>query len=427
MKSIEKMLEFRLKHLNRALSVSYSSDPLFVTHSKGVYLYDQKGNAFLDCMNNVSHIGHCHPLFIERMHSQLQNLVTNSRILYEPMFTATEKLLALFPPELQTITWTNSGSESNDLAIQMAKIHTKKRLVACIEGAYHGTTAQTMDVSPYKWNDNYEKSKETLVLQTPCTFRGVYNNRENGSELYADDFRQQLKKKKKGLAGFIAESMQSCAGQVIPKKDYFQQIYNVVKENNGIYISDEVQTGFGRIGSEKFAFQHYGLKPDIVTIGKALGNGFPVSAVVCTKEVADSFYSFGIEYFNTFGGNPLALTAAEAVIDIVNQEKLQENAKSVGDYLKQQLETLKEFKQVGDIRGEGLFLGIDIVQQKNGKKPSKILAKSIQMDAKKNGVLISVDGIYGNIIKIKPPIVFSKENADTMICAIRNALKKCEN
>jgi ethanolamine-phosphate phospho-lyase len=419
---IDKMVSFRKKYLNPMMSISYSPSPIYIQRSEGQYLYDENNKQLLDCINNVSHIGHCHPEAVARISKQFGILNTNSRFLYNVLNDATEKLLSLFPPELCVVTWVNSGSEANDLALQMARVHTGNEAIVCLDGAYHGHSDLTMKVSPYKWKENFKRPNDVVVAKSPCTYRGAYYKKENSSQLYAKDLEKQLAKKP-NVAAFISESMQSCGGQVVPKQDYFKEIYNVIREKGGICIADEVQTGMGRLGKHFWAFEHYGSIPDIVTVGKALGNGYPVSAVVCKKEISDSFARRGIEYFNTFGANPIACTAAEAVIDIIRKQKLQENATEVGDYLNGKLKGLLRFEQVGDIRGMGFFQGIDIVKSKKSRDPDSETALKIRQEVRNRGVLISVDGPHNNVLKFKPPMVFNKDNADTLIKTLTDVLK----
>lgn len=421
--SAKKFIDFRLKHLNRNLSISYVGQPFVIKSSSGVFFTDEDGNRLLDCINNVSHIGHCHPEYVRRLQAQLGVLLTNCRFLFPPMLSATEKLLKMFPSSLSRVLFVNSGSEANDLAMQFARIASGKDLIYCHEGGYHGLTQSCMDVSPYKWNANYKPPTNTRVLTSPCTYRGKYHAANNSSDLYAADFQADIAHKG-NFAGLITESMLSCAGQIIPRKDYFQKMHQVVKDNKGYYISDEVQTGFWRLGTHPFAFQHFGVAPDIVTIGKAMGNGFPVSAVVCTEEVADKVHEHGIEIFPTYGGNPMACVATEAVIDIIEQEKLAQNSLEVGAYVLSKFREFLRYERVGDVRGQGLFAGIEFVESKETRKPDSRTAKRVQQLCRAAGVLLSVDAVALNVMKFKPPIVFSKENADQMVGVLAKAMEQ---
>lgn len=418
-----KLVDFRRNFLNPTMSISYSPAPFVIARSEGQYLFDENGNKFLDCINNVSHIGHCHPKYIKNIQEQLPVLNTNARFLFDGLKEATEKLLRLFPKELRVVTWACSGSEANDLALQMAKIHSGRNQLYCLADAYHGHTDITMLVSPYKWNEHFRRSKDVTVLDTPCTYRGAYRRKENSSQLYAEKFTKKIDSKK-GIAGFIFEPMQSCAGQIVPKDDYYKEMGRVVHEHGGVIIADEVQTGFGRLGKNFWAFEHYGIVPDIVTVGKALGNGFPVSAVICRKEIAESFHKYGIEYASSYAGNPLSNAAVSAVIDVIHDQKLQQNAREVGDYVKQGFIKLMKFNHVGDVRGHGFFLGIDIVKNKRSREPFKELAINIRQAAREEGVLISVDGVNKNVIKFKPPMVFTKENADQLLDTLNRVIPK---
>jgi 4-aminobutyrate aminotransferase-like enzyme len=419
--SAKKFIDFRLKHLNRNLSISYLGQPFVIKSSKGVFFTDDEDHQLLDCINNVSHIGHCHPEYIRRMHAQMGTLLTNCRFLYPQMISATEKLLKMFPGHLKRVLFVNSGSEANDIAMQMARAASGNQNIYCHEGAYHGITQSCMDVSPYKWTPKYPPPPYTRVLTSPCTYRGKYNQFEDSSDRYARDFQADIDHKG-NFAGLITESMLSCAGQIIPKKDYFQKIHKVVKDNKGFYISDEVQTGFWRLGTHPFAFSYFDVEPDVVTIGKAMGNGFPVSAVICTEEVADRMFEGGIEIFPTYGGNPLACVATEAVIDIIEEEKLAQNAKEVGEYVLSKFKEFLRYPRVGDVRGKGLFAGIEFVESKVTKKPCTKTAKRVQQLCRGQNVMLSVDAIALNVVKFKPPIIFSKENADQMFQALTNAL-----
>ncbi len=420
-----KIIDFRSNYLNPTMSISYSPSPFVVTRGDGTSLFDENGKRYLDCINNVTHIGHCNPKYIKYIQDQLPVLNTNARFLFDGLVETTEKLLRLFPKELSVVTWACSGSEANDLALQMAKIHTGRNQLFCLQDAYHGHTDLTMLVSPYKWNDNFKKSPRVTVLESACQYRGIYCASENSSQLYAEKFAKKIQRKK-GIAGFIFEPMQSCAGQIIPKDDYFQEMCRVAHEHGGVTIADEIQTGFGRLGKNFWAFEHYGIIPDIVTVGKAMGNGFPVSAVICRKEIAESFYHQGIEYASSYAGNPLSNAAVSAVIDTMHESKLQENALAIGNYLRIGLEKLKEFSCVGDVRGFGFFFGLDIVRNKQTREPFKQLAIQIRQAACERGVLLSVDGVNKNVIKMKPPMVFSKEDADQMLMTLKSAIYKAE-
>jgi ethanolamine-phosphate phospho-lyase len=395
------------------LALNYAEHPLKVLYARGQFLFEENGNKVLDCINNVSHIGHCHPYFVMRINAQNQRLLTNSRFLYDELMTATYKLLKKLPKELNVVTFVNSGSEANDLAMQMAEIHTQKKRIICFDGAYHGITSKCIEISPYKWSEHYKKPDHVTIAATPCFYRGQFRNSENPVEDYMNYFKDIITE---DTSTFICEYMQSCGGQIIPPKNYYKELYKLLKAKGVVCIGDEVQTGFGRLGEAFWAHEYYDVVPDIITVGKAMGNGFPVAAVICTKEIADSYKAKDMEFFSTYGGNPLAATATSAVLDVIEWQKLQENAKTTGEYLKKRLtEEILHFKCVGEVRGMGLFQGIDIVTDKESKIEDSAMAKRIIMAMREKLVLVSRDGPKHNILKIKPPIVFNKENVDTLI------------
>lgn len=265
------------------LALNYAENPLKILYAKGQFLYEEKGTKVLDCINNVSHIGHCHPYFVMRMNIQNSHLLTNSRFLYDELMTATHKLLKTLPPELSVVTFVNSGSEANDIAMQMAEVHTRKRKVICFDGAYHGITTKCVEVSPYKWNEQYPKPENTIVADVPCFYRGKFRDSEKPVEDYSNYFKDLITE---DTSAFICEYMQSCGGQIIPPKPFYKALYKELKDRGVVCIGDEVQTGFARLGEAFWAAEYYGVVPDIMTVGKAMGNGFPVAAVICTKEIA---------------------------------------------------------------------------------------------------------------------------------------------
>jgi ethanolamine-phosphate phospho-lyase len=406
------------------MALNYADHPLKVLYAKGQFLYEENGNKVLDCINNVSHIGHCHPYFVAQLNSQNQRLLTNSRFVYDELMSCTHKLLNRLPRELCNVTFVNSGSEANDLAMQMAAFHTNKQRTICFDGAYHGITGKCMEVSPYKWNKNYKKPDHITIAEVPCFYRGKFRDSENPVEDYVNYFKGIITE---DTSTFICEYMQSCGGQIIPPKNFYQELYKYLRAKGVVCIGDEVQTGFARLGENYWAFEYYGVVPDILTIGKAMGNGCPVAAVICTKEIAESFKQRDMEFFSTFGGNPLAMAASSAVMDVIEWQKLQENARETGAYLKKRLvEEILPFKNVGDIRGVGLFQGIDIVKSKESREENGELAKKIIMRMRDKLVLISRDGPLHNVLKIKPPIVFNKENVDTLIEKLKETLEEIE-
>ncbi|KAF5273510.1 hypothetical protein FQA39_LY07527 [Lamprigera yunnana] len=338
------------------------------------------------------------------------------------------------PMELSVCFFMNSGSEANDLALRLAQIHTRNTDVITVDHAYHGHLLSTIDVSPYKFNlpGGSQKKDYVHVAACPDTYRGKYrdttHNKEDLGHLYAENVREicrRVQEKGKGICAFISESLLSCGGQIIPPKNYFKEVYQHVRAAGGVCIADEVQVGFGRVGYHWWAFGIHGddVVPDIVTLGKPMGNGHPVAAVITTRAIADSFYRTGVEYFNTYGGNPVSCAIANAVFDVIEEENLRERALEVGNYLKQACDTLKSKHEViGDVRGVGLFVGIELVTDRIKRLPATKIAAYVVRRMKEERVLISRDGPDENVLKFKPPMVFNKQNADVLVSALDKVL-----
>ncbi|MCL4131897.1 UNVERIFIED_CONTAM: hypothetical protein GTU68_034400 [Idotea baltica] len=292
--------------------------------------------------------------------------------------------------------------------------------------AYHGHVSSLIDLSPYKFNHpGGDGQKEWVhVAPTPDRYRGKYtdldNTEEELSKKYSDEVKSLCEKASKDgrtICAFIAESMQSCGGQVIPPKNYLREVYKHVRNAGGVCIADEVQVGFGRVGSHWWAFQLQGedVVPDIVTLGKPIGNGHPISLVVTTREIADKFGSTGMEYFNTFGGNPVSCAIALAVLNVIEEEKLMENATLVGNYIMEKFRELqKKYKLIGDVRGQGMFIGVDLVKDRATREPATAEAAFANKRLKEMHVLLSSDGPYKNVLKFKSPLVFSLQDADEL-------------
>jgi len=421
------VLDLRRKYVSPSLSISYS-EPLKIVKGAMQYLYDDKGATYLDCVNNVCHVGHCHPRVVKAANNQMAELNTNTRYLHDNLVNYAQKLSATLPDPLEVCFFVCSGSEANDLALRLARTFTGKQDVIVIDGAYHGTTAADIAVSPYKFNGPGGRGKEEYIhnIRTPDIFRNAVNVKEpNAAEYFAkdvDSIIDNLKKNGKSIAAYISESIMGVAGQIVLPEGYLEKVYTRVRDAGGICIADEVQVGFGRIGSHFWSFETQNVIPDIITIGKPIGNGHPLAAVITTHEIAD-YFNNGMEYFNTFGGNPVSCAVGLEVLQIIADEDLQQNAFEVGQYLKSGLDNLKEKHSfIGDVRGMGLFLGIELVTDIENLTPAAKEAELIVNEMKQRYVLLSTDGPHHNILKIKPPIVFSKENADTLITGLDEVL-----
>ncbi len=424
-KSADELMDFREKHLGKGLSLSYNH-PINIVRGSGVYLIDKSGRRFLDTVNNVAHVGHEHPEVVKAGQGQMGVLNTNTRYLHENINKFAEELLATFPEELSVVHFVNSGSEAVELALRMARTNTGQKDMIAVEVGYHGNSNGCIEVSSYKFEGKGGKGspEHTHIVPLPDRFRGLYQGENCGPE-YASHVDQQIeyiKSKERGLAGFICESIISCGGQIELPEGYLKNAYKSVRAAGGLCIADEVQIGVGRVGKYFWGFQLHDVIPDIVTIGKPIGNGHPVAAVVCTKKVAIGFAN-GMEYFNTFGGNPVSCAIGHEVLNVVKNEKLQDNALSTGNYLKSKLnEMQKEFSIIGDVRGQGLFLGFELVDEH--KKPLKEKVAYLANRMRELGVFMSIDGRDNNVLKIKPPIVFNKDNADELLLRLNTVFNE---
>ena len=418
--SQKELISFRSSHLGKSLSLSYDQ-PLHIVRGEGPYLIDSYGRKYLDTVNNVAHVGHEHPLVVAAGQKQMALLNTNTRYLNEEIIDYSQALLKKLPKELSVIYLVNSGSEANELALRMAKACTGKNDMLAIEVGYHGNTNATIDVSSYKFDGKGGNGKpnSTHLLPLPDPYRGKHRGKESGVDyaLYAKNYIEDLKIVDTEIAGFIGECIISCGGQIVPPKNYFQEVYKHVRKAGGVCIADEVQTGFGRTGKGFWAFELFDVVPDIVTMGKPAGNGHPIAVVACTKEVAQKF-SNGMEFFNTFGGNPVSCAIGRTVLEVIEKEKLQQNALKAGTFLKAELQKLQGvFPIIGDVRGEGLFLGFEL--STTDKQPLAAHASYLSNRMKSLGILMSTDGPDYNVLKIKPPMVFSKANATEFVFRLK--------
>lgn len=395
------LLASRKQHLGPSLSISYSR-PLHIIRGSKQYLYDSSGRAYLDCVNNVAHVGHCHPRVVCAAAEQMALLNTNTRYLHEDLAQYVERLVATLPAPLSVVYLVCSGSEANELALRLARAHTGREGVIVVDTAYHGNTNALIDLSPYKFNGPGGRGRPPHVHVVPIPTPVDHAFRLTDS---------------RDIGAFFCESALSCAGQVILPPGYLQEAYTMVHAAGGVCVADEVQTGFGRAGSHFWMFETQGVVPDIVTLGKPIGNGHPIGAVITTPEIAASFAN-GMEYFNTFGGNPVSCAVGLAVLDVIRDEGLQENALDVGNYLIQGLRDLAgRHPLISDVRGQGLFLGFEL-------RSAADEASELVNRMKDLGVLLSTDGPLHNVIKIKPPLVFSRADADLLCARLDTVLSK---
>ncbi|KAG9480204.1 hypothetical protein GDO78_011951 [Eleutherodactylus coqui] len=433
--SKEKTIEMRKKHIGPSCKVFFAKDPIKIVCAKGQYMFDEKGEKYLDCINNVAHVGHSHPEVTKAAVKQMELLNTNSRFLHDNLVQYAERLTATLPERLSVCYFVNSGSEANDLALRLARQYSGHNDVITLDHAYHGHVTSLIDISPYKFQQlGKEAKKEYIhVAPSPDTYRGKYReDHPDPGAAYAEevnDLIREAHQNNRQIAAFIAESMQSCGGQIIPPPGYFQKVAEYVRNAGGVFIADEVQVGFGRVGEHFWSFQLQGedFVPDIVTMGKPIGNGHPMSCVVTTKEIAEAFGATGLEYFNTFGGNPVSCAIGLTVLDIIEKEDLRGNATRVGNYLVELLQEQKDKHQmIGDIRGVGLFVGVDLVKDRQLRTPATAEAQHIIYKLKEKRILLSADGPHRNVLKFKPPMCFSKEDAKMVVDAIDELLTAFE-
>jgi len=420
----DSLLARRKRTMGPSLSVSYQS-PLHIVSGSRQFLFDVCGRRYLDCVNNVAHVGHSHPYVVRAAAEQMARLNTNTRYLHELLIEYSERLTATLPEELSVVLLVNSGSEANELALRMARAYTRRNEVIVVDCAYHGNTSAMIDISPYKFDGPGGHGRPSWVHQValPDIYRGPHRGADAGSR-YAEavSHAAQTAEVNGGVAAFFLESAVSCGGQIILPPGYLSEAFAAVRAAGGICVADEVQTGFGRAGSHFWMFETQGVTPDIVTLGKPIGNGHPLGAVVTTPEIAAAFAN-GMEYFNTFGGNPVSCAVGLAVLDVIRDEELQQNALAVGDYLKDVLNQMKSrHSLIGDVRGQGLFVGIELVRDRETREPADSEAARLIEQMRERGVLLSTDGPFHNVIKIKPPIVFSRRDADELISKMETVL-----
>lgn len=420
--STTQKIKRRQRHISPVLSLSYAQ-PIPMDRAAFQYMYDTHGNTFLDAYNNIPHVGHSHPKVVAAGQKQMARLNTNTRYLYNLLSEYAELLLSKFPAPLNKVYFVNSGSAATDLAMRITYAHTQHKKFMVLEHGYHGNTQMAIDISDYKFSNPKGQGQKQYIIKTqlPDTYRGKYANKKAG-QLYASEAIEQIERSDSPIAAFISEPIVGCGGQVPLAEGYLKGIYPAIRKQGGICVSDEVQTGFGRLGDHFWGFEAQEVIPDLVIIGKPMGNGHPIGAVVTTDEIAESF-SKGVEFFSSFGGNPISCAIGLSVLEVIEEEKLQENAKIVGEYYKSLLAGLQQkYDCIGDIRGSGLFLGIDIVEG-GTKKTDRKLAHYIKNELRQKYILISTDGPDDSVLKTKPPLCFTKENAKEVMEAIDEVLK----
>ena len=420
------LLARRRRVIGGNVSVGYRH-PLHLVRGEMQYLFDADGRRYLDAYNNVPHVGHCHPRVVEAAERQMRALSTNTRYLHEKLMGYAERLTATLPEPLRICYFVNSGSEANELALRLARAHTRRRDLIVLDAAYHGNTTTLVDISPYKFNGPGGEGKPPWVHVAPLP--DVYRSRisavgrvqiDAGATFAAalSAVIDRLRAYGTGLCGFIAESCPSVGGQIMLPAGYLAAVYDQVRHAGGVCIADEVQTAYGRVGTSFYAFADQGVVPDIVVLGKPIGNGHPIGAVVTTPAIAASFDN-GMEFFSTFGGSTVSCAVGLAVLDVVEEEQLQAHAARVGTHLLERLRPLVDRPSLaGDVRGSGLFIGVELVRDRETLEPATEEASEIVNRLRDEGILIGTDGPHHNVLKIRPPMPFTIEDADILASAL---------
>jgi 4-aminobutyrate aminotransferase-like enzyme len=435
-RDIRALLDSRRAHVGSSLSISYRR-PLYLARGYMQHLWDVEGRIYLDAINNVPHVGHCHPRVAQAVARQAARLATNTRYLYAAMAEYTERLVALLPEPLRVCYLVSSGSEANELALRLARACTGKRGVVAIEGGYHGNTTSLIEISHYKFAGpgGAGRAPHVQVAPMPDPYRGPckVNGARAGAKyaLHVGEAFERAFEAGIPAGAFIFESLPGTGGMIVPAAGFLAEAYAVARAAGAVCIADEVQTGFGRTGTHLWGFQAVGSAtatapaavPDVVTLGKPIGNGFPMGAVITTREIAEAFGATGMEYFNTFGGNPVACAAGLAVLEVMRDEGLQENARVVGERLQAGLRQLQEkYPLIGDVRGRGLFIGAELVRDRLTLEPAAAEAACIANRLRERGVLISTDGPQHNVLKIRPPLCFTEKDAAELLGVLERTL-----
>ena len=400
----------------------FYKEPIYLEKGEGVWLYDKAGKKYLDVYNNVPVAGHCHPRIIASLTDQASKLNVHSRYISDVVVDYSEKLVSLHSDNLSKLQMACSGTEAVEIAIKMARIHTGGQGIICSNATYHGNSHETfrMTIGPFEpefrrvtYPESYRPIKEGLSQEELCT-------------LYLKEVEKQIEGfSQDGIkfAGLIFCSLFANEGLPDFPKDYLTKVSKLVRDSGGVLILDEVQAGFGRTGTW-WGYQLSNVSPDIAVMGKPMGSGLPVSGVIATEEISNTFHEKAF-YFNTTAATPLQAAVAGTVIDIIQDEGLIENAEKIGGYLKTELLKIKDdFDYLGDVRGPGLFIGLDIVDNKEDKNPDREKAIEIVEILKNEGVLISNAGQYRNVLKLRPPLVFDLDNANLLLETLNQVFRE---
>jgi alanine-glyoxylate transaminase/(R)-3-amino-2-methylpropionate-pyruvate transaminase len=424
--SADEVLALRKQYLSPAI-FHYYKKPLMVVEGKAQWLFDETGRRYLDAIGGIVTVscGHCHPAIVEAARKQNELLQHTTTIYLNPNIALYAKeLAAKMPGDLKVVYFVNSGSEANDLALLMARATTGCYDMIALRNAYHGGSQSTMGLtSHHTWKFNVPHSFGVQHSVLPDLYRGPFGKDDpDAGRKYAEDVKSLIQFGTSGrIAGFIAESVQGVGGTVVFPDNYLKHAYEHVRAAGGLCIADEVQTGFGRMGTHFWGFETQGVMPDIVTMAKGIGNGCALAAVVTTPKIAQALASR--IHFNTFGGNPVVSAQGRAVLEVIEREHLQANSLKIGNYLKAGFARLAaKHSLIGDIRGLGLMLGIELVKDRKTKEPAKDECAAVFEKCRELGLLIGKGGLWGNTLRIKPPMIFSASDSDFLLAVLDEAL-----
>jgi 4-aminobutyrate aminotransferase-like enzyme len=414
----------RRARLFGAASVLFYDRPLEIVRGEGCWLYDAEGVAYLDAYNNVSSVGHCHPQVVEAASQQFSQLNLNSRYLHPSILDYAERLMATLPAVLSNSTFTCTGSESNDLALRLATAFSGGAGIIVTEAAYHGNTAAVTEVSPIAFKQGHPL-QHVRVVPAPDPRDGPAGGLAARFAGHVEAAIADLARHSIRCAALLADSIFSSDGIFADPPGFLGPAVEVVHRAQGLFIADEVQPGFGRTGTCWWGFQRHGVQPDIVTMGKPMGNGYPIGAVVTRPEILDAFCR-QVGYFNTYAASPVAAMVGRAVLEVIERESLMPNATRVGGYLMQRLKALStQYAVISEVRGAGLYIGVELVQPQDGS-PAPGLAGAIVNAMRDRRVLIGVAGKSGNVLKLRPPLCFTHAHADQLAAALDDALRSIQ-
>lgn len=421
--SVHRLVERRFKLLGPNVSTFYD-DPVHFVKGEGVWLWDQDGRKYLDCYNNVPHVGHCNPRVVEAVCRQAGMLNTHTRYLHEGILNYVEKLTGTMAPNLDAAILTCTGSEANDIALRMAEAVTGKRGIIATDATYHGNTSLVSQLSTSNAPSvGFGLEQFFRFVEAPDSYRNPSTDGNWFAEAVLENI-HDLNKKGIGFAALMVCPYFLNEGFPENPDNWLRPVAEVVRKAGGLLICDEVQSGFGRTGTHLWAHEKMGIVPDVVTLGKPMANGHPVGGVVANHGIVAAFRN-GYRYFNTFGGNPVSCAAATAVLEELEDADLVPNARSVGNHARQRLLALKDkYEVIGDVRGSGLIFGAELVLDRKTKSPAVDYTDKIVNQMRHNGIILSKLGKHKNTLKIRPPMPFSIENADLLFDTLDDVLGK---